>query len=107
MAVALLAIGLTGNHFIWRYHIKRFQVVRPGMFYRVAQPSEYGVHYLVRKQGVKTLISLQLFRPTLKKGLYDPGTPDGREERLYAQQLGANFLEGPQGTEACWPCRTP
>lgn len=107
VAVALLAIGLTGNHFIWRYHIKRFQVVRPGMFYRVAQPSEYGVHYLVRKQGVKTLISLQLFRPTLKKGLYDPGTPDGREERLYAQQLGANFLEWPQGTEACWPWPTP
>ncbi|MBL9124426.1 MAG: tyrosine-protein phosphatase, partial [Planctomycetaceae bacterium] len=107
LATAIAAIVFTGNHFIWRYHIKRYQVVRPGVFYRVAQPSEYGVHYLVKKQGVKTIVSLQLYRPTLKKGLYDPGDPDGSEERHYVEQLGAKYLEWPQGNEACWPWPTP
>ncbi len=107
LAVAVLAVGVIGNHFIWRYHIKRYCIVRPGVFYRVAQPTEYGVHYLVVKQHVKTIISLQLFRPILKAGLYDPGEPDGREERAYVQQLGAQYLEWPQGNEACWPWPTP
>lgn len=107
LTAAAVALLIAGYQLIWRYHVKRYQVVREGVLYRVAQPTEYGVHYLVERCGVKTVISLQLYRPTLKRGVFDPGRPNGREERTYVEELGANYLEWPQGEEACWPWPTP
>lgn len=101
------AIALVGYQLFWRYHAKRYQVVREGFLYRVAQPTELSLRYLIKDRGVRTVITLQLYRPTLKRGMYDPGRPNGRQEGQFVRQLGARYLEWPQGQEACWPWPTP
>lgn len=108
LALALLLVaGVVGYQLFWRYHVKRYQVVREGVFYRVAQPTELGLKHLIERDGVQTVICLQLYRPRLKRGMYDPGEPSGLEERHFVQAKGARYLEWPQGQEACWPWPTP
>lgn len=106
---ALLAAAILagGYHSFWRYHIKRFQEVRPGVFYRVAQPTEFGLRHLVRQHGVKTVLSVQLFDVRLHQGLFDPGQPSGRKESEYVDELGVRHLQWPMGEEAYWPWLTP
>lgn len=101
------ALCFGGYLLFWRYHAKRYQVVRDGFFYRVAQPTELSLRYLIEDQRVRTVISLQLYRPTLKQGLYDPGRPSGQTEGDFVRKLGAQYLEWPQGQEKCWPWPTP
>ena len=103
------AMGLLwgGNAFYWRYHAKRFQVLREGVFYRTGQPTEPGLRLLIDSQRVKTVVSLQLFDPQLKKGMLDFGSPDGRLESELVTQLGARHVQWPMGEEAGWPWLTP
>ena len=96
-----------GYHVFWHYHLKRFQVVRAGVFYRVAQPSELGMRYLVWHHGVKTVVSVQLFDFRLHSGLWDAGHPDGLRESEYVAQLGARGVQWPMGDETYWPWLTP
>jgi tyrosine-protein phosphatase SIW14 len=111
--IALMAVvaAWPAYHFFWRYHIKRFQVVREGVFYRVAQPTEYGLRYLVNERGVRTVLSLRLedddLRPGLVDRVLDGGDADGTAESQFVAELGVRHLQWPMGREACWPWVTP
>ena len=109
VAGVFIALGLSASYFgLWRYHLKRFQVVREGVLYRTAQPTELGLQYLTAQRGVKTILSLQLFDPRLSRGLIDLGRPGGARESDYvAAGLGARLVQWPMGLESCWPWMTP
>lgn len=102
--VLLASLPAGGGYAVfWRYHLKRFQVVAPGTFYRVAQPTEVGLEHLVRRQGIRTVVSLQLFDPRLHRGWYDFDRPDGAKESEFVRSLGAKAVQWPMGDETCWP----
>jgi tyrosine-protein phosphatase SIW14 len=105
LVLAALAYGV--NHLFWHFHLKRFQVVREGVFYRAAQPSEFGMRRLVRRHGVKTVVSVQLYDFRLYSGLWGLGAPDGHRESQYVAMLGAHGVQWPMGDEAYWPWPTP
>jgi tyrosine-protein phosphatase SIW14 len=107
LAVLVLAALPLGNKLFWRYHLKRFQAVRPGVFYRVAQPTEFGLRYLIKSQGIKTVLSFQLYDVRLRHGLFDPGEPSGKKEADYVAELGAQYIQWPFGDESYWPWLTP
>lgn len=103
----VIVAGIAGYGTFWRYHLKRFQTIREGVFYRVAQPTEIGMRHLVKHHGIKTVVSLQLFDFRLHGGLLDPGSPDGRKEAEFTESLGAHHVQWPMGTEKSWPWLTP
>jgi tyrosine-protein phosphatase SIW14 len=105
----LVAAALVAGYFgLWRYHLKRFQAVREGILYRSAQPTEFGLQYLTRQRGVKTVLSLQLFDPQLSHGLIDLGRRSGARESDYVTTAtGAHLVQWPMGLESCWPWMTP
>lgn len=106
--LVVAAVAIYGGYFaFWKYHLKRFQVVAPGAFYRVAQPTEFGLRHVVRQHGIKTVVSLQMFDMKLYWGLFDPGDPDGRQEADFARSLGLQHVQWPMGDEQCWPWPTP
>jgi len=108
LVLVSLAATVAASYFgFWHHHLKRFQVVREGVFYRAAQPSEFGMRYLVRDCGVKTVVSAQLFDFRLRRGLYDAGHPDGARESAYVSRLGARGVQWPMGDETFWPWLTP
>jgi tyrosine-protein phosphatase SIW14 len=107
IAIALTAtIGVSYFGF-WRYHLKRLQAVRPGVLYRVAQPTEFGLKCLVNDYHVRTVVSLQLFDYRLHRGWLDPWGPSGDKESQIVGELGAKSVQWPMGEEACWPWPTP
>jgi len=103
----VVVAGIAGYGTFWRYHLKRFQTIREGVFYRVAQPTEIGMRHLVKHHGIKTVVSLQLFDFRLHGGWIDPGSPDGRKEAEFTESLGAHHVQWPMGTEKSWPWMTP
>lgn len=107
VALTLLAAAYGGWYGFWRYHLKRFATVRPGVLYRVGQPSKLGLKHLAHWYGVRTIVSAQTFDTPLCKGLYDPGKPSGPRETEVAGQLGLNHVQWPMGAEANWPFPTP
>ncbi|MBS0210388.1 MAG: tyrosine-protein phosphatase [Planctomycetes bacterium] len=90
-----------------RYHLKRFQEVHAGVFYRVAQPTEWGLRHLIEDYHVRTVVSLQLYDYRLHEGLVDPFGPSGQQESDWVASLGARMVQWPMGDEACWPWPTP
>jgi hypothetical protein len=104
--VAWLA-GVIGWWGFWWHHLKRLQVIREGVCYRVAQPTDFGLTWLVREHGVRTVVSLRLEDPPLAQGLICLGAPDGERESAQAPALGANHVQWPMGEEACWPWLSP
>ncbi|MEX2119799.1 MAG: tyrosine-protein phosphatase [Pirellulales bacterium] len=109
LLVVLLAVAAAvGGYFaFWRYHVKRFQEVRPAAFYRVAQPTEFGIRHLAERYGIKTMLSVQLYDFRLRRGLLDRGAPSGDKESKYVASLGIRHVQWPMGAEACWPWVTP
>jgi len=106
--IGLLIVGACGGYYgFWRYHLKRYQEVDEGVFYRVAQPTEFGLRHLVERRGVKTVVSLQLYDFRLYSGWLDPGDPNGAKEADYVRALGLRFVQWPMGEEQCWPWPTP
>lgn len=87
----------------WRYHLKRFQAVEPGVLYRSAQPTELALWWVAHRHGVRTVVSLQLHDFRLYRGLFDFGAPDGEKESIYTQSLGLKHVQWPMGDEQCWP----
>ena len=86
--VAAACLVLAGGYYaFWRYHLKRLQTVADGRFYRVAQSTEFGLDYVVRRLGVRTVVSLQLFDSRLHRGWYDHDRPDGAKESEYVASL--------------------
>ena len=81
--------------------------MREGVFYRVAQPSEFGLRYLVNDVGIRTVLSVQLYDFRLHRGLVSFGPPDGCRESEYLEQLGARCVQWPMGVEKSWPWLTP
>lgn len=96
-----------GHYLFWRHHAKRFQVVRPGVLYRVGQPTEFGLRHLMTRYGIRTVLSLQLYEMRLRSGLYDVGPVDGQVESEFVAGMGVRHLRWPMGEEACWPWPTP
>lgn len=99
----LVAFGYTAYFFFWRFHLKRFTVVAPGIFYRVAQPTEFGLRHLADHYAVRTVVSLQLFDLRLYRGLVAFGDEDGDRESQYTAKLGLRHVQWPMGDEVCWP----
>jgi tyrosine-protein phosphatase SIW14 len=99
--VAIAAVGLYSA--LWRYHLKRFQVVDSGIYFRSAQPTEWGLWYLQAVHGLKTVVSLQLHDFRLYRGTFDFGAPDGAAESEYVKSLGVRHVQWPMGDEQCWP----
>ena len=103
-----LAAAAVWRHFFWRDYIKRFPVIREGVLYRVAQPTEFGIRHMAHRHGMRTLVSLQLFDFRLKHGLFDPGDPSGQHEASYVRDaIGARHRQWPMGDELCWPWPSP
>jgi tyrosine-protein phosphatase SIW14 len=107
LAIVALAVAAGGYWAFWHHHTKRFQILRKGVFYRVAQPSEFGLWHLVKYHGIKTIVSVQLYDFKLHQGLISFGSPDGRRESQYVKQLGAQPVQWPMGVEKSWPWLTP
>jgi len=105
----LLAIGTcAGGYFVfWHSQLKRFQAVHEGMLYRTGQPTEFGMWYLIRRRGVRTVLSLQLYDFRLYRGFFDPGEADGKRESEYVAETGARPLQWAMGEEKSWPWLTP
>jgi tyrosine-protein phosphatase SIW14 len=99
-----LAIGWWG---FWWHHVKRFQALREGVCYRVAQPSELGLAWLVHAHGMRTILSLRLEDPQVAEGLVSVGEPGGERESTLVSALGARHAHWPMGEEACWPWVSP
>lgn len=106
-SVSLVALVCGSYLYFWRLQLKRFQAVRPGVLYRVGQPSEFGIDYLVKHYQVQTILSLQLFDCRLSRGWFDPGKSDGEMESAYTERRGVRHLQWPMGEEASWPWLTP
>lgn len=106
---ALAAIGLAvgGYHAFWHSNLKRFQEVRPGVFYRSGLASEWGYDYAVRRYGIRTVISALPEDPILRTGWIDPGRPSGPRESQCLVAHGLAIVHLPMGDEACWPWPTP
>lgn len=102
-----VAAGAGGWWVFWHHHAKRFQEVRKGVFYRVAQPSEFGFRYLIDYLGIKTVVSVQLYDFRLHRGLVSWGAPDGCRESECVEKLGARPVQWPMGVEKSWPWVTP
>jgi hypothetical protein len=106
--ISLVVAVACGSYYgFWRYHLKRYQEVDEGVFYRVAQPTEFGLRHLVQHRGIKTVVSLQLYDFRLYSGWLDPGDPNGAKEADYVRSLGLRFVQWPMGEEQCWPWPTP
>ncbi len=105
--VTTLAGTLVGNWAFWHHHTKRYSAVRAGVFYRLAQPSEFGLEYLIKHVGVRTVLSVQLYDFRLRRGIVSFGPPDGCRESQYVRQLGARPVQWPMGVEKSWPWVTP
>lgn len=103
----VVAIGYGGHFFFWRYHLKRFTEVAPGVLYRTAQPTEFGLRHMAARYGIRTVVSLQLFDFRLYRGLIDFGKQDGDRESEYVQKLGLRHVQWPMGDEMCWPWPDP
>ncbi|HVU90531.1 MAG TPA: tyrosine-protein phosphatase [Pirellulales bacterium] len=107
MGVVMALVAGLGYHFLWRQHVKRFQVVRPGVLYRVAQPSELGIRYLAERHHVKTVLNLRLEDDHLRRGVLAVGAPTGDVESRFVTELGVRSLQWAMGREACWPWVSP
>ncbi len=107
VGLALLATG--GYYRYWRYHLKRFDVVRAGVLYRSGQPSRRGLEYLVRHCGVRTVLCVLPEDPMLKEGLFvDWGRPRRVSESAETAKLGARFLLWPVSEkQVYWPWPQP
>ncbi len=107
LGVFAAVLSSAGYWAFWHHHTKRFMEVRKGVFYRVAQPSEFGFRYLIKNIGIKTVVSVQLYDFRLRRGLISFSDPDGCRESEYVARLGARAVQWPMGTEKSWPWLTP
>jgi tyrosine-protein phosphatase SIW14 len=109
LAAGLAVLAAGGQMLLSRQHLKRFHVVRPGVWYRTAQPSQWSLSWLVRRHGVRTVLCLRHFEEIpLRGGLLDFDGSNGVNEADYVRdQLGLNFVQWPMGDEPYWPWCTP
>lgn len=107
LALVLAAASVGGYFWFWHAHLKRFHVIRSGVLYRTAQPTEFGMRWLVGHHGVKTVLSLQLYDFRLYRGYLDPGRPSGERESKYVASLGAVPAQWAMGEEQSWPWLSP
>ena len=105
LAAVLVVLAYRG---FWFFHLKRFAAVKPGVLYRSGQPTAWGLQYLVRRYGVRTVVSLRgRSRDALRRGMTDVGAPDGPAEAQFVESLGCRYLHWPMGQESYWPWLPP
>jgi len=109
LGIAAVLLPIAGHYRYWRYNLKRFDVVRPGVLYRSGQPSRRGLDYLVHTRGVKTVICIWPEDPKLKEGmLFDWGGPRRLTESAELERLGVRFVHWPVGDgHVFWPWPQP
>jgi len=109
--VVLAVVLLLGALGAWRYvrhNFKRFREIRPGVAYRMGQPSEYGLRSIAHSCGLRTIVCLRHDSPRLRTGrFFDVGEPSGPTEEDCATELGIRFLHWPLGEEVYWPWPSP
>lgn len=107
--LCLIGLLLTiGHEVFWRQHLKRFDVVRPGVLYRSAQPSQWGLRWLADHYHLKTILCLRAAHPRLRRGVaWVEDEPSGRRQGELASELGMNCLCCPLGEQVYWPWLTP
>src|SRR5262245_38721591 len=88
---------------LWNFHLKRFAVVREGVLYRSAQPTQRGFEVLVGHYDVRSIACLRRDNSALRRNLLDQGEPSGADEDAAIARLGAKHLHWPMGGEAYWP----
>ena len=107
-ASLLALLGLLAYQSFWGFHLRRFAVVEPGVLYRSGQPTAWGLRYLIRRYGVRTVVSLRgRSREALRRGMTDLGVPNGPAEAQLVRSLGARYLHWPMGQESYWPWLPP
>ncbi len=108
VAATVAGVAALGSYRVYRNNFKRLQEVRPGVLYRMGQPSEFGLSCLAKQYDVRTVLCLREGTPHLKAGLFwDPGEPSGALEETYCAERGIRFLHWPLANEAHWPWPTP
>jgi len=107
IGLVLTALAIAAYQAFWHDHLKRFNVVRPGVLYRTGQPTELGLRYARIRYKMQTDLNTRRYRKRLRRGLFDPGKPSGDYEADYATRLGMNYVQWPQGDQRCWPWPTP
>lgn len=104
LALVGLGAGIGLARFgLWNFHLKRFDVVKEGVLYRSAQPTEHGFHVLVERFGVRSIACLRRENAPVRQDLWDFSDPSGEDESDTVSRLGARFLHWPMGGEAYWP----
>jgi protein tyrosine phosphatase (PTP) superfamily phosphohydrolase (DUF442 family) len=107
-AIVLLVLGTIGPWRYLRHNFKRFQEIRPGVIYRMGQPSRHGLAGIVKSHGIRTIACLRYETPRMETGrFFDPGEPSGSMEDAYAAQLGVRFVHWRLGGETHWPWPDP
>lgn len=107
VVVVIVSIGVAVYFGLWRLHAKRYQVVREGVLYRCAQPTELSLWYFVKCKGVKTVINTREADDRLRHGIVDPGEPSGRIESDYVASLGARNYHWKVYSQSGWPWPDP
>lgn len=90
-----------------RFHARRFAVVKEGVLYRMGQPTEEGLEKIVRRYGIRTVITTRLEDPTLRRDLFDLGEPSGAAESAVIARLGAEQCDAPFPPAWYWPWPAP
>jgi tyrosine-protein phosphatase SIW14 len=105
---ALAILAALGYWRYWHHNFRRLQEVRPGVLYRMGQPSEYGLRHLARDPGIRTVLCLREDTAQLRAGLlFDLGKLSGPPEAETARDLGIQFFQWPLGNEVYFPWPTP
>jgi tyrosine-protein phosphatase SIW14 len=108
VVTALAILAVLGYWRYWHHSFRRLQEVRPGVLYRMGQPSEYGLRQLARDPGIRTVLCLREDTARLRAGLlFDVGDLSGPLEAETARELGIQFLQWPLDNEVYFPWPTP
>lgn len=110
LLLVVLVVGLIsgGYYRYWRYNLRRFAEVHPGVLYRSALPSQRGMEYLVKHCGVRTVLCILEDEPTLKGGVFFELGTSRVPESAAVERLGGRYVRWPVGEkQLSWPWPQP
>lgn len=106
--MVIVAVGvLVVPPLLDRFHTRRFTVAKEGVLYRMGQPTEEGLEKIVRRYGIRTVITTRLEDPVLRHDLFDLGEPSGATESAVIARLGAEHFDAPFPPAWYWPWPAP
>ena len=103
-----IALGVGGYFRYWRYNLRRFAVVHPGVLYRSALPSQHGLDYLVHTCGVRTVLCIFPEEMKLKGGLFFPWGSTPVAESTAVESRGGRLIRwSVDEKQVYWPWPQP